>query len=144
MTDRQIPPGPETVVGVLRDDSTLAGHQSEMCIRGGYDAYPAGVEAVLRRHPGVHDVAVVGFDDPVLGEIGAAFVVPGPSTHDDGTPAAPPGLEDLRAWCFRELADYKAPDRLYLLDALPLTPMGKVDTTKLQAGAAVSSARGAS
>lgn len=116
----------------------LAGRQTEMYIRGGYNVYPAEVEAVLRRHVSVMDVAVVGLDDPVLGEIGAAFVVPAPAT-----PAAP-GLEELRAWCRRELADYKAPDRLIVLDALPLTAMGKVDTKALQTGMAVPTARGAS
>jgi acyl-CoA synthetase (AMP-forming)/AMP-acid ligase II len=57
--------------------------------------------------------------DPVLGEIGAAFVV--------AAPGASPVLEELRAACRTALADYKAPDRLVLVDALPLTSVGKVD-----------------
>jgi acyl-CoA synthetase (AMP-forming)/AMP-acid ligase II len=112
----------------------LVGRQTEMYIRGGYNVYPSEVEAVLRRHPGVTDVTVVGLDDPVLGEIGAAFVVPAATT---------PSLEELRAWCCRELADYKAPDRLFLLDALPLTPMGKVDNRALRSGSVISGTRGA-
>ncbi len=61
----------------------LVGRVSEMYIRGGYNVYPAEVEAVLGEVPGVAQVAVVGAPDDVLGEIGAAFVVP-------VTPAAPP------------------------------------------------------
>ncbi|HLX89995.1 MAG TPA: fatty acid--CoA ligase family protein, partial [Acidimicrobiales bacterium] len=102
----------------------LAGRAAEMYIRGGYNVYPAEVEAVIGRHASVTDVAVVGIGDPVLGEIGAAFVVPAPGTT--------PELEALRAWCTKSLADYKAPDRLFVLDVLPLTPMGKVDKPALK------------
>ena len=52
----------------------LAGREPEMYIRGGYNVYPAEVEAVLGEVPGVTQVAVVGAPDPVLGEIGVAFV----------------------------------------------------------------------
>lgn len=126
----------------------LVGRQAEMYIRGGYNVYPAEVEAVLRRHPGVTDVAVLGLDDPVLGEIGAAFVVPAATGATSG-PSAPgaaadvPDLEELRAWICAELADYKAPDRLFVVDALPLTPMGKVDTGALRNGTPVPTSRGA-
>ncbi|TMK41607.1 MAG: long-chain fatty acid--CoA ligase [Actinobacteria bacterium] len=101
----------------------LVGRKSEMYIRGGYNVYPAEVEGVLGEHPGVDKVAVVGLPDPVLGQIGAAYVVP--------APGATPQLDDLRAWCRRRLADYKAPDRLELLTELPLTSMLKVDKQAL-------------
>ncbi len=106
----------------------LVGREAEMYIRGGYNVYPAEVEAVLRRHPGVQDVAVVGLDDPILGEIGAAFVVVNPTTSESA-----PTLADLRNRCCHELSDYKAPDRLFLLDGLPVTAMGKIDTRALKA-----------
>ncbi|HEY3702066.1 MAG TPA: AMP-binding protein [Acidimicrobiales bacterium] len=101
----------------------LVGRRSEMYIRGGYNVYPAEVEGVLGEHPGVEKVAVVGLPDPVLGQIGAAYVVP--------ATGAAPQLDDLRAWCRRQLADYKAPDRLELLPELPLTSMLKVDKQAL-------------
>jgi len=65
-------------LGSVGDDGNLklAGRVSEMYIRGGYNVYPAEVEAVLGELPGVAQVAVVGAPDPVLGEIGVAFVVP--------------------------------------------------------------------
>jgi acyl-CoA synthetase (AMP-forming)/AMP-acid ligase II len=99
-----------------------------MYIRGGYNVYPAEVEGVLGEHPGVDKVAVVGLPDPVLGQIGAAYVVPAL-----GAGPGEPGLDDLRAWCRRQLADYKAPDRLELLTELPLTSMLKVDKQALTA-----------
>jgi acyl-CoA synthetase (AMP-forming)/AMP-acid ligase II len=113
-------------LGVLGEDGNLrlVGRVSEMYIRGGYNVYPAEVAAVLGDAPGVGEAAVVGVPDPVLGEIGVAFVVPG---HD----GAAPTLEGLRAHCSARLADYKAPDRLRLVDTLPLTSMGKVDARAL-------------
>jgi acyl-CoA synthetase (AMP-forming)/AMP-acid ligase II len=104
---------------------TLAGRKSEMYIRGGYNVYPAEVERVLSGHPDVVHVAIVGVPDPVLGEIGVAFVVAAAGTA--------PELDALRAFCCESLADYKAPDRLHLLDALPVSNMGKVDKRSLAA-----------
>jgi acyl-CoA synthetase (AMP-forming)/AMP-acid ligase II len=102
----------------------LAGRTTEMYIRGGYNVYPIEVERVLSDLPAVAAVAVVGVEAPTIGEIGVAFVVP-------SDPAAPPALDALRRHVRRELADYKAPDRLVLLGALPLTAMMKVDKAML-------------
>lgn len=107
----------------------LVGRATEMYIRGGYNVYPSEVEAVLGGHGGIAAVAVVGIADDVLGEIGAAFVVP---RH----PLRPPTLAELRALCAQRLADYKAPDRLTIVDQLPLTAMSKVDKRALAARAA--------
>jgi acyl-CoA synthetase (AMP-forming)/AMP-acid ligase II len=97
-----------------------------MYIRGGYNVYPSEVEAVLADHAGVSQVAVVGLPDPVLGEIGGAFVV---ATD----PADPPTLDGLRDWCRASIANYKAPDRVVLVEALPVTAMHKVDKAALRA-----------
>ncbi len=110
----------------------LVGRRSEMYIRGGYNVYPAEVESVLAEHPEVGDVAVVGVSDAVLGQIGAAYVVPA-----EGVDPGRPRLDDLRAWCRRTLADYKAPDRLELRSRLPLTSMLKVDKQALAESAAL-------
>jgi acyl-CoA synthetase (AMP-forming)/AMP-acid ligase II len=72
---------------------------------------------------------VLGTEAPVLGEIGVAFVVP-------GDPAAPPTLDQLRAWCTDSMASYKAPDALVLIDELPLTAMSKIDKRALAPAAA--------
>jgi acyl-CoA synthetase (AMP-forming)/AMP-acid ligase II len=103
----------------------LRGRQSEMFIRGGFNVYPAEVEAVLARHPKVARAAVVGVPDAVFGEIGWAFVVP-----RDGND--PPALAELRAFVGGELASFKRPDGLTILAELPLTPMYKVDSRALR------------
>jgi acyl-CoA synthetase (AMP-forming)/AMP-acid ligase II len=114
-------------LGHLDADGNLVldGRVSDLYIRGGYNVYPLEVENVLAEHPAVAQVAVVGAPADVIGEIGVAFVVPAPG-------AEPPTLADLRAWSRARLADYKAPDRLELVEALPLTAMMKVDKAGLR------------
>jgi acyl-CoA synthetase (AMP-forming)/AMP-acid ligase II len=103
----------------------LSGRVGDMYIRGGYNVYPLEVENVLAEHPAVDQVAIVGAPTPVLGERGVAFVVA-------AAVAGPPTLDDLRSWSKARLADYKAPDQLELVDALPLTSMMKVDKLALR------------
>ena len=104
----------------------LAGRSTEMFIRGGYNVYPAEVEATLAAHPGVAEVAVVPRPDPVMGEIGVAVVAP-------ADPAAPPSLADVRAFLAGRLAGYKLPEALRIVPELPLTPMQKLDRRALVA-----------
>jgi acyl-CoA synthetase (AMP-forming)/AMP-acid ligase II len=115
-------------LGLVGADGNLriVGRLKEMYIRGGYNVYPAEVEAALAEHPSVARAAVVGAPDPVLGEVGVAFVVPAPESPL-------PTLEALGSWCRDRLADYKAPDRLAVVDELPLTSMLKVDKRALAA-----------
>jgi acyl-CoA synthetase (AMP-forming)/AMP-acid ligase II len=102
----------------------LAGRAKEMFIRGGYNVYPAEVEAALAAHPAVAEVAVVPRPDPVMGEIGVAVVVP-------LDPAVPPTLTDVRSFLADRLAAYKLPEAVRIVDELPLTPMQKVDRRAL-------------
>jgi acyl-CoA synthetase (AMP-forming)/AMP-acid ligase II len=102
---------------------TLVGRASEVYIRGGYNVYPLEVENVLTAHPSVQSAAVVGISAPVIGEIGVAYVVPEPGREPD--------LATLREWCAGHIADYKAPDRLELVEDLPLNAMMKVDKLSL-------------
>jgi len=104
----------------------LAGRLKEMFIRGGYNVYPAEVEAVLADHPLVADVAIVPRPDDVMGEIGVAVVVP-------VDPARPPSLDEVRAFLEPRLARYKLPEAIRFVDAIPLTPMQKVDRRRLAA-----------
>ena len=103
----------------------LAGRTKEMYIRGGYNVYPVEVEDVLREHPRVALVAVIGVPDDMLGERGRAIVV----ANGD-----PPTLDDLRQWVCARIADYKAPDELEVRTELPMTAMFKVDKRALQHG----------
>jgi acyl-CoA synthetase (AMP-forming)/AMP-acid ligase II len=108
--------------GLLR----LAGRRKEMFVRGGYNVYPAEVEAQLAGHPAVAEVAIVPRPDPVMGEVGVAVVVLRPGM-------TAPSLDDLRAWLADRLAAYKRPEAVRLVDRLPLTPMQKVDRRALAA-----------
>ena len=113
--------------GILDVDGNLSlvGRDNELYQRGGYNVYPAEVEQAIDGLAGVAQVAVVAGEDPVLGEVGVAFVVAAPG-------AEPPTLGSLRAHVALLLADYKAPDVLVLLEALPVTPMGKIDKRSLK------------
>lgn len=114
----------------------LAGRANEMYIRGGYNVYPIEVERIIGELPSVAAVAVVGTPAPVIGEVGIAFVVP-------ADPSNPPSLANVRSKVLADLADYKAPDQLVLIEALPLTAMMKVDKQALkQRAAALPSTRG--
>ncbi|MEM7141611.1 MAG: class I adenylate-forming enzyme family protein [Actinomycetota bacterium] len=104
----------------------LAGRLKEMFIRGGYNVYPMEVESVLVGAPGVAEVAIVPRPDPVMGEIGVAVVVP-------TDPAIPPTLDDLRSFAEADLAAYKLPEAVRLVDALPRNSSDKVDRRALAA-----------
>ncbi|MBL7498510.1 AMP-binding protein [Frankia sp. CNm7] len=102
----------------------LAGRRKEMFIRGGYNVYPAEVEAALGTHPAVAQCAVVPRPDPVMGEVGVAVVV-----VRDGAPA--PALADLRDHLSSRLAHHKLPEDLRLVTDLPLTAVHKLDRAAL-------------
>lgn len=108
--------------GLLR----LVGRSKEMYIRGGYNVYPVEVESAIADHPAVADVAVVGVPDDVMGERGMAVVVP-------LDPADPPTLDQLCDHARGRIATYKLPEELRVVDALPLTPMHKLDRRALAA-----------
>jgi acyl-CoA synthetase (AMP-forming)/AMP-acid ligase II len=111
---------------------TIVGRVKEMYIRGGYNVYPGEVEAALTGHPWIVRTAVAGVPDPVLGEIGVAFVV-----LDADAPVDPGVLDailaEVRVWCATRIADYKAPDRVMVIDELPVTAVGKLDKAALTA-----------
>jgi acyl-CoA synthetase (AMP-forming)/AMP-acid ligase II len=104
----------------------IVGRRNDMYIRGGYNVYPLQVEAVLSDHVAVADVAVVGVDDPVLGEIGVAFVV-----ASAGAKVETLTRQSLSEWSMRVLADYKAPDVVHVVSALPRNALGKVNRMAL-------------
>src|SRR5260370_5896150 len=120
-------------LGFVGDDENLrlVGRLKDLYIRGGYNIYPAEVEAVLADHPSVDRVAIVGAPDRVLGEVGVAFVVPVPDADPDTLT-----IDGLRAWWRARIADYKAPDRVVIVDDLPITPMLKIDKRALSERAA--------
>jgi O-succinylbenzoic acid--CoA ligase len=108
-------------LGELDADGRLIVHgRADDAIRtGGETVWPDEVEAALRSHPGVADVAVVGRPDPEWGQRVTAWIVP-------ADPADPPGLDALRDHCRERLARFKAPRELILVGELPRTPSGKL------------------
>jgi HIP---CoA ligase len=107
-------------VGQLTDDGCLkiVGRVKDMFIVGGFNAYPAEIENMLLRHPDVQQAAVIGVPDERLGEVGMAFVIAKPSSTV--TP------DDIIAWSRDEMANYKVPRAVEILDQLPLNATGKV------------------
>jgi acyl-CoA synthetase (AMP-forming)/AMP-acid ligase II len=98
---------------------TVVGRKKEIIIRGGLNVAPREVEELILQMVGVRAVAVIGLSHERLGETGCACVVleAGVSlTHDDL-------IDHLKA---AGLARYKWPERLQIVDALPMTPTGKV------------------
>ena len=117
-------------VGVFdaRGNLRITDRKKDMFIVGGFNAYPAEIEGIMLRHPGVAQVAVVGVPDERLGEVGAAFVVA--RTGDTVDPDA------LISWCREHMANYKAPRTVQLVGELPLNASGKVLKYELRARAA--------
>ncbi len=96
----------------------IVDRMKDVIIRGGQNIYPIDVEEALYQVPGVGEVAVVGRPDEALGEVVVAFVAAraGASLTTDA----------LFAHCKAELAYYKVPAEIHLLDELPKGPTGKI------------------
>ena len=116
-------------VGTLDDAGYLAitDRLKDMYIVGGFNAYPAEIEADLLRHPDVAMVAVIGIPDERMGEVGMAFVVLKPGASTTGG--------EIIAWSHDEMANYKVPRRVAIVEALPLNAVGKVVKPELRTAA---------
>ncbi len=101
----------------------IVGRKKELIIRGGFSVVPREVEDVLRAHPAVEEVCVVGVPHDVLGEQVCACVVPVEGAIVQG--------EDMRSFAREHLADYKVPDLVRFMGSLPLTASGKVKRREL-------------
>lgn len=100
------------------------GRKKEIIIRAGSNISPQEVEEALYRHPAVLEAGVIGVPDPVNIERVAAFIV-----LRDGQAAT---AEELRQFTRRHIADYKAPEDIHFLAALPKNPVGKVQRRALK------------
>jgi o-succinylbenzoate---CoA ligase len=117
-------------LGWLDADGRLVveGRRSDLIISGGENVWPEPVEAVLRRHPRVADVAVTGEPDPEWGQAVTAYVV---------AAGDPPTLDELRDAVKQELAPHCAPRRLVVVSMIPRTTLGKIrraDVTRSASG----------
>lgn len=105
----------------------FVGRKKEIIIRGGSNISPQEVEEVLDDHPAVSLSCVVGVPDKHFGEIVAAYV----ALREDASPK--PTAEELRQFVAGRIAAYKVPERITLMDHLPLNATGKVDRKRLHA-----------
>jgi len=102
----------------------LMGRKKEMFIQGGFNVYPVEVENFLSKHPKVSMAAGIGVPDPVLGEVGRYYIVAqaGEAVTE----------EELKVYCRKHLADYKVPKQIVFRSELPLTPVGKIQKSRLK------------
>jgi long-chain acyl-CoA synthetase len=96
----------------------IVDRKKDLIIRGGYNVYPREIEEVMYEHPAVAEAAVVGVPHDELGEEIAAFVALKPG--QDAEPA------ELQAFVKEQVAAYKYPRQVYLVDELPKGPTGKI------------------
>jgi acyl-CoA synthetase (AMP-forming)/AMP-acid ligase II len=115
-------------VGYLDEDGYvyIVDRKKELIITGGFNVFPAEVEAVLQALPEVRDCAVIGVPDDQWGEAVCAVVVPVDPSRADA--------ETIIGTAKAALGSVKAPKVVHFVDALPSTPVGKVDKKALRAG----------
>ncbi|MBI4296386.1 MAG: AMP-binding protein [Chloroflexi bacterium] len=103
----------------------ITGRIKDIIIRGGENISPVEIESLLRTHPDVEDVAVVGTPDPELGERACAYIKP--------RQGARPALEDIVAFLKSKGASVlQLPERVELIPDIPLTKIGKADKKALR------------
>ncbi|GAA5020121.1 class I adenylate-forming enzyme family protein [Kitasatospora paranensis] len=109
----------------------LVGRAKDMLIYKGYNVYPQPLEELLCSHPAVAQAAVVGRPDPIAGQVPVAFVVLRPSYVAEAARGG--ALQDeVLAHVARQVAPYQKVRDLCVVDALPLTPTGKILKTELR------------
>ncbi len=96
----------------------IVGRSKELIIRGGENIYPPEVEEFLHHHPSVAEVAVAGLPDAKYGEVVAAWVVP-----KSGATVTP---DELKQYCQGQIAHFKVPWYIMIVQALPRTVTGKI------------------
>ncbi len=107
-------------LGTMDDDGfiRITGRKKELIISAGENIYPREVEEALASHPEVKEVAVIGIPDDVRGEVVKAFAI-----VQEGSSVR---SQDLRTFCREQLANYKVPKVIDIVEDLPRTPTGKV------------------
>jgi fatty-acyl-CoA synthase len=103
---------------------SIVGRKKEMIIRGGENLSPVEIEAYMREHEAVADVAVIGVPDLKYGEVACAVV-----RRSAGSDAR---AEDIRGWCTERISRWKVPEYVEFVDEFPMTPSGKIQKFVLQ------------
>jgi acyl-CoA synthetase (AMP-forming)/AMP-acid ligase II len=102
----------------------IVGRKKDMFIVGGFNTYPAEIENLLMHDERIAQAAVVGVPDARLGEVPWAYVVPRPGVAVTEA--------DVIDWARANLSNYKVPRRVLVVDALPVTPNGKIEKVTLR------------
>ena len=102
----------------------IVGRSKDMVIRGGENVYPREVEEFLYSHPDIADVQVIGVPDRRYGEELMAWVMPSPGAELDP--------EEVREFCRGQIAHFKVPRYVKLVDSFPMTVTGKVQKYKMR------------
>jgi acyl-CoA synthetase (AMP-forming)/AMP-acid ligase II len=110
-------------IGYVDDDGYyfLAGRSSDIIIRAGENISPEELENVIREHPKVEDVAVIGVPDETWGEEPRAVVI-----LKKGVPKSKEVENEIMEYCRQNLASFKRPRTVVFVDDLPRNPMGKL------------------
>lgn len=113
-------------VGMLDDAGNLklVDRMKDVVIVGGFNVYPAEVETILRQRPEIAEVAVVAAPDARMGEVCAAFVIL--------TDGAELSFDVLNAWARENMANFKAPRHLFVVEEFPRTALGKIQKNQLR------------
>jgi O-succinylbenzoic acid--CoA ligase len=127
-TDPRTPDGwfPTGDLGTVDEHGLVSvyGRKGDLIITGGENVWPEPVEAILREHPAIADVAVAGTPDDEWGQLVTAYVVPTDRER-------PPDLDQLRAMVKERLAAFNAPRRVVIVEEVPRTMLNKVKRTEL-------------
>lgn len=103
----------------------ITDRKKDMFISGGFNVYPAEVEKLLAAHPAIGMAAVIGVADERMGEVGKAFIVLRPGAEADAA--------QLLGWARENMANYKVPRHIALVEDLPRNAAGKVSKIDLAA-----------
>ena len=104
--------------------ANIVGRVKDMLIRGGENVYPREIEEYLLRHPGVQDVQVFGVPDDKYGEEVCAWVVP--------RRGHALGEQEIRDFCRGQIAHYKVPRYVRIVEQFPLTATGKAQKFEMR------------
>lgn len=113
-------------IGHFDEDSMLviADRKKDMAIVGGYNVFPREIDEVLFAYTAINEAAAIGVPDNYRGEVIHAFV--------SLTPGATASEEEIIAYCEKNLAKYKVPEKIFLIEELPKTPANKIDKKALR------------
>lgn len=102
----------------------IVGRKKDMLICGGFNVYPAEIEEYLFTHPKVQNVSVIGMPDSVMGEVAVAYIIPRAGEAIDP--------QEIVDFCVGEIANFKVPRYVQMIDELPMTQSGKIQKYRLR------------